>query len=135
MLAKLSEQALTILVLTFTTKIVNACSLDISSNQVDPFIASNFYNKFYLLSALFFLFAIVITYFLQGRKNLWIVLTGFFCFLTGFFMSLAILISNSCGDLYITKYLGGSLFFIVVLFLFQIVSWFILKRKVKSKIP
>lgn len=123
MLAKLSKISLTILVLIFTTKIVNACSLDISANQPDPFIQSNFYNKSFLLGSIFFLLLIILFYFLSKKRNKLLFLSGLFCFIFTFIITFSILISGSCGDLYVTKYLATGFVILLVLAMVQIYNW------------
>lgn len=131
MLAKLSKISLTILVLIFTTKIVNACSLDISANQPDPLVTSNFYNGLFFIGSIFLLLQLIVFHFLRKRRSKLLLFSGIFCFIFTFIITWGVMMLNSCGVLDVTKYFALGFVTLLVLAIVQIYGWY--KQRNASK--
>lgn len=128
---------LTILASASMTKIVNACSVavDPTNPTYDPIAENNFYGAIYFYSSIFLILAIIVSYFLSGRKTLWFVIVT----ITSVILMIPILfvfgiMFQDCGhtSLGIIKW---YFLFLLFLFTFQIVSWIIGKRKSKEPLP
>lgn len=124
MLAKLNKISLTILVLTFTTKIVNACSLDTSANQPDPFEIGNFYNGLFFIGSIFLLLQIIVFHFLRKSRSKLLILSGIFCFVFTFIITWGFMMLDSCGVLDVTKYFALGFVTLLVLTIVQIYGWY-----------
>jgi hypothetical protein len=125
--------SLAILVLLISAKIVSACS--VVSGATSPDVENYFYTKIYFFSSIFLILAIIVTYFLRGRKSDWLMHTtvmSIFVMIPLTFVSA--LIAQDCGDL-VTTVLRYEFIFFLLLFVIQVISWIMQRSKLKTELP
>ena len=128
------QAILTILALFVSVKIVSACSVDANSN-FDPIAENNFYSGIYFFSSIFLIVAIIVSWFLRGRKGDWLVhITVISVFLMIPLTFIFAVIAQDCGYL-VLKTLRAEFIFFLLLFALQIISWIIQRRKLKTMLP
>jgi hypothetical protein len=133
----MKKLALTNLMLLTAIKSVSACSVAVDPNNpnYDPIAENNFYGAIYFYSSIFLILAIIVSYFLSGRKRLWFVIVT----ITSVFLMIPILfvfgiMLKGCGNISL-GIIKWYFIFLLFLFTFQIVSWIIRKRRLKETLP
>ena len=128
---------MTILASASMTEIVNACSVSIDPNNpnYDPIAENNFYGAIYFYSSIFLILAILVSFFLFGRKRIWFVIVA----LASVFLMIPIIfvfgiMLQDCGNMSL-GIIKWYFVFLLFLFIFQIVSWIKLRRKSMEKLP
>ena len=66
---------------------------------------------------------------------MWAVIGALVSFLLSTSVMFVIIVFNSCGGLEITKYNGAETLFLLFLFLSQLLSWILQKRKLAVELP
>lgn len=137
MLATGRKILLTILASGSMTKIVNACSFipDPNNLNYDPTAENNFYVGIFIYLSIFLFSAIVLLFFLSGRKNIRFVVTAIISVILMIPLTFVFgVILAGCGD-NLVSVISIYFLFLLCLFIFQIVSWIKLRMKSLEKLP
>lgn len=125
--------SLTVLVLMFTTKIVNGCSYDISDGGVNPSIENDFYSKIYFIASVLLILVIFVSYFLRSQKELWLFIITIVPIIIIIPLLLLSVTASDCGY-WLRDSLGKTVVVLIALSALHLISRQIQINKSKTKL-